>query len=159
LTPQERYIHRDCTDGWFMNATYVSFGWSPLGNGKQARRRYRAGGFEQGDRVDVLLELGDVSFLFFGNGAQHGPGYATGSVSGPAGSCSSANVQDHERAATTAKRTSARVTHSQGRRRYIAVWRAKVQRMSRRRHSYWLHRAPKCALQAIAKTTMYLTID
>jgi hypothetical protein len=42
-----------------------------------------AGGFEQGDRVGVLLDLGDGSLRFFRNGAQHGPGYAAGSVTGP----------------------------------------------------------------------------
>jgi hypothetical protein len=32
----------------------------------------------------VLVDLGDGSFRFFRNGAQHGPGYAVGSVTGPA---------------------------------------------------------------------------
>jgi hypothetical protein len=31
----------------------------------------------------VLLDLGDNSLRFFQNGAHHGPGYATGSVTGP----------------------------------------------------------------------------
>ena len=42
-----------------------------------------AGGFEQGDRVGVLLDLGGGSLRFFRNGVQHGPGYAAGSVTGP----------------------------------------------------------------------------
>jgi hypothetical protein len=51
------------------------------GNGK-AYNNY-AGGFEQGDRVGVLLDLGGASLRFFRNGAQHGPGYAADSVTGP----------------------------------------------------------------------------
>ena len=51
------------------------------GNGKEDDDR--AGGYEQGDRVGVLLDLGDGSLRFFKNGAQHGPGYAAGSVTGP----------------------------------------------------------------------------
>jgi hypothetical protein len=39
--------------------------------------------YEQGDRVGVLLDLGDGSLRFFKNGAQHGPGYGAGSVTGP----------------------------------------------------------------------------
>jgi hypothetical protein len=31
----------------------------------------------------VLLDLGGGSVRFFRNGAQHGPGYAAGSVTGP----------------------------------------------------------------------------
>ena len=42
-----------------------------------------AGGFEQGDRVGVLLDLGDGSLRFFRNGVQHGQGYVAGSVTGP----------------------------------------------------------------------------
>ena len=43
----------------------------------------RAGHFEQGDRVGVLLDLDDGSLRFFKNGVQHGSGYAAGSVTGP----------------------------------------------------------------------------
>ena len=50
------------------------------GNGKHDDNR--AGGFEQGDRVGVLLDLGDGSLRFFRNGVQHGLGYAAGSVAG-----------------------------------------------------------------------------
>ena len=51
------------------------------GNGKEDGDY--ADGFEQGDRVGVLLGLGGGSLRFFKNGAQHGPGYAAGSVAGP----------------------------------------------------------------------------
>jgi hypothetical protein len=51
------------------------------GNGKQCDDR--AGGYEQGDRVGVLLDLGDGPLRFFKNGAQHGPGYAARSATGP----------------------------------------------------------------------------
>ena len=71
------YLDADCTDGWFMAAEYGAL-W---GNGKV--KDDGAGGFEQGDRVGVLLDLGDGSLRFFRNGAQHGPGYAAGSVAGP----------------------------------------------------------------------------
>ena len=69
---------RKCTYGcWFMHAL----------NGTLFSHRKRgedeAGRFEQGDRVGVLLDLGDGSVRFFRNGAQHGPGYAAGSVTGP----------------------------------------------------------------------------
>ena len=72
------YLEADCcTDVWFMDAEYGAL-W---GNGKEGDDD--AGGFEQGDRVGVLLDLGDGSLRFFKNGAQHGPGYAAGSVTGP----------------------------------------------------------------------------
>jgi hypothetical protein len=77
LDPIGCYIGRDCTDGWFMDAS----GGTLWGNGKQ--NDDRAGSFEQGDRVGVLLDLGDGSLRFFRNGAQHGPGYTAGSVTGP----------------------------------------------------------------------------
>jgi hypothetical protein len=77
LDPTQFYCGKDCTDAWFMSAMYGTL-W---GNGKQ--NDDRAGGFEQGDRVGVLLDLGDGSLRFFKNGAQHGPGYAAGSVTGP----------------------------------------------------------------------------
>jgi hypothetical protein len=54
---------------------------SLCGNGKYGEDG--AGGFDQGDRVGVLLDLGDGSLRFFRNGAQRGPGYAGGSVTGP----------------------------------------------------------------------------
>jgi hypothetical protein len=60
-----------------MNAKYGALN----GNGKQFDDR--AGGYKEGDRVGVLLDLGDGSLRFFRNGAQHGPGYAAGSVTGP----------------------------------------------------------------------------
>ena len=51
------------------------------GNGKYGDDT--AGGYKQGDRVGVLLGLGDGSLCFFKNGVQHAPGYAAGSVTGP----------------------------------------------------------------------------
>ena len=77
LDPMKDYCSRDCTDGWFMDAEYGAL----FGNGKAYDDE--AGGFEQGDRVGVLLDLDDGSLRFFRNGAQHGPGYAAGSVAGP----------------------------------------------------------------------------
>jgi hypothetical protein len=77
LDPAEGYVGRDCTDGWFMHDMNGTL-W---GNGKQ--NDDYAGSFEQGDRVGMLLDLGDGSLQFFRNGAQHGPGYTAGSVTGP----------------------------------------------------------------------------
>jgi hypothetical protein len=77
LDPTGWYFSRNCTDGWFMAAEYGGL-W---GNGKEDDDG--AGHFEQGDRVGVLLDLGDGSLCFFKNGVQHGPGYAAGSVTGP----------------------------------------------------------------------------
>jgi hypothetical protein len=51
------------------------------GNGKKDGDY--AGGFEQGDRVGVLLGLGDGSVRFFKNGAQHGPGCVADNMTGP----------------------------------------------------------------------------
>ena len=71
----------DSTDGWFMRA----FNGALWGNGKQNDGTLSAnpGGYKQGDRVGVLLDLGDGSLRFFKNGAQHGPGYGAGTVAGP----------------------------------------------------------------------------
>ena len=77
LDPAEDYCSVDCTDGWFIDARDGAL-W---GNGKQ--NDDQAGGYEQGDRVGVLLNLGDGSLRFFKNGAQNGPGYGAGSVTGP----------------------------------------------------------------------------
>jgi hypothetical protein len=77
LDPSGSYCGFECTDGWFMDALTGAL-W---GNGKE--NDDNAGSFEQGDRVGVLLDLGDGSLRFFQNGVQHGPGYAAGSVTGP----------------------------------------------------------------------------
>jgi hypothetical protein len=77
LDPTGWYFGRNCTDGWFMHAARGAL-W---GNGKEGDDA--AGGFKKADRVGVLLDLGDGSLRFFKNGAQHGPGYAAGSVTGP----------------------------------------------------------------------------
>ena len=78
LDPAGCYWGRQCTDGWFMHAGIGSL----FGNGIGPSLD-NAGGYEQGDRVGVLLDLGDGSLRFFRNDAQHGPGYAAGSVTGP----------------------------------------------------------------------------
>jgi hypothetical protein len=77
LDPTGWYCEGDCTDGWFI-ASGTGGLW---GNGKQ--NDDGAGGYVKGDRVGVLLDLGGGSCRFFKNGAQHGPGYAAGSVTGP----------------------------------------------------------------------------
>jgi hypothetical protein len=77
LDPAESYYDRDCTDGWFIGAAYGA----RWGNGKGGSDG--AGGYKQGDRVGMLLDLGNGSLRFFKNGVQHGPGYAAGSVTGP----------------------------------------------------------------------------
>jgi hypothetical protein len=71
------YMNRECTDSWFMYANYGSL----YGNGKYGGDE--AGEYKQGDRVGVLLDLGNGSLRFFKNGVQYGPGYAAGSVTGP----------------------------------------------------------------------------
>jgi hypothetical protein len=77
LDPTGWYCERGCTDGWFMDV----FNGTLDGNGKENDDAVDE--YEQGDRVGVLLDLGDGSLRFFQNGAQHGPGYAAGSVTGP----------------------------------------------------------------------------
>jgi hypothetical protein len=77
LDPTKNYWRRECADGWFM---YAGFG-TLYGNGKEDDDE--AGGYKQGDRVGVLLDLDNGSLRFFKNGVQHGPGYPAGSVTGP----------------------------------------------------------------------------
>jgi hypothetical protein len=77
LDPIEEYYFKECTDGWFMFAAYGGL-W---GNGKQ-NDNY-ADEYKQGDRVGMLLDLGNGSLRFFKNGVDNGPGYAAGSVTGP----------------------------------------------------------------------------
>jgi hypothetical protein len=55
LNPAGAYCLRECTDGWFVNA----YNGSLYGNGKQCDDR--AGGYKQGDRVGVLLDLDNGS--------------------------------------------------------------------------------------------------
>jgi hypothetical protein len=76
LDPTGRYVSTECTDGWFIEASEGAL-W---GNGKADDDR--AGSYKQGDRVGVLLDLGNGSLRFFKNGVEHGPGYAAGSVTG-----------------------------------------------------------------------------
>jgi hypothetical protein len=88
LNPAGEYFGIDCTDGWFIYADEGAL-W---GNGMQGDDRAgeynqgmddAAGGYKQGDRVGVLLDLDNGSLRFFKNGAQHGPGFPAGSVTGP----------------------------------------------------------------------------
>jgi hypothetical protein len=72
-----KFLGRDCTDGWFINASHGAL----YGNGKYMDDE--AGPCKQGDRVGVLLDLDNGSLCFFKNGEEHGPGYAAGSVTGP----------------------------------------------------------------------------
>jgi hypothetical protein len=77
LDPTGDYYSRECTDGWFISAGEGAL-W---GNGK--KNDDYAGGYKQGGRVGVLLDLDNGSLRFFKNGVQHGPGYPAGSVTGP----------------------------------------------------------------------------
>jgi hypothetical protein len=77
LDPRGHFYRRDCTDGWFI---YPKEG-TLWGNGKASHDA--TGGYKQGDRVGMLLDLDNGTLRFFKNGVQHGPGYAAGSVTGP----------------------------------------------------------------------------
>jgi hypothetical protein len=77
LNPIGEYHSSDCTDVWFID-TYDGALW---GNDKEDDDA--AGAYAQGDRVGMLLDLGNGSLRFFKNGVEHGPGYPAGSVTGP----------------------------------------------------------------------------
>jgi hypothetical protein len=77
LGPTGYYLSSDCTNGWFIGAHNGAL----YGNGKYIEDK--AGGYNQGDHVGVLLDLDNGSLRFFKNGVEHGPGYAAGSVTGP----------------------------------------------------------------------------
>jgi hypothetical protein len=77
LEPTGDYTDSECTNGWFMYALDGTL----YGNGKEEDDA--AGAYKHGDRVGVLLDLGNGSLRFFKNGVEHGPGYAAGSVTGP----------------------------------------------------------------------------
>jgi hypothetical protein len=77
LDPLADYSDGACTDIWFVSF----FDGSLFGNGKEYDDG--AGECAQGDRVGMLLDLDNGSLRFFKNGAQHGPGYPAGSVTGP----------------------------------------------------------------------------
>jgi hypothetical protein len=88
LSPTGTYWKRGCTNGWFMYATNGAL----YGNGKQ--NDDYAGGYKQGDRVGMLLDLDNGSLRFFKNGVQHGPGYAAGNVTGPVVAAVQMEVED-----------------------------------------------------------------
>jgi hypothetical protein len=77
LDPVGDYMCEACTDGWFTSLYRGSL----FGNSKFDDDA--SGGYQQGDRLGVLLDLNNGSLLFFKNGVQHGPGYPAGSVTGP----------------------------------------------------------------------------
>jgi hypothetical protein len=77
LEPRGYYNGKLCNQGWFIEASAGTL----CGSGKY--NSDRAGGFRQGDRMGVLLDLGDGSLRFWKNGVPHGPGYPAGSITGP----------------------------------------------------------------------------
>jgi hypothetical protein len=89
LDPAGAYVNSDCTDSWFIGA----YGGSLYGNGKW--RDDVAGGYKQGDRVGVLLDINNGSLRFFKNGVEHGPGYAAGNVTGPVVAAVQMAYKDH----------------------------------------------------------------
>jgi hypothetical protein len=88
LNPTGSYYSRQCTDGWFIHADYGTL----FGNGKWHDNG--AGGYKQGDRVGMLLDLDNGSLRFFKNGVEHGPGYPAGSVIGPVVAAVQMNFKD-----------------------------------------------------------------
>jgi hypothetical protein len=76
LDPTGTYYHTGCTEGWFIHA----YSGGLFGNGKAGDDK--AGGYKQGDRVGMLLDVDNGSLRFFKNGVEHGPGYPAGSVTG-----------------------------------------------------------------------------
>jgi hypothetical protein len=83
------YIGSGCTDGWFISA----YNGALCGNGKN--NDDQAGSYKQGDRVGMMLDLGNGSLRFFKNGAQHGPGFPAGRVTGPVVAAVQMSNEDH----------------------------------------------------------------
>jgi hypothetical protein len=77
LDPTGKYLQRGCTNSWLICADNGAL----YGNDKQ--NNDGAGGYTQGERVGVLLDLDNGSLHFFKNGVAHGSGYVAGSVTGP----------------------------------------------------------------------------
>ena len=75
--PRADHGGREDTTAWLMGTANGSL----CGNGEY--NSDAAGGFNQGDRMGILLDLDDGSLRFFKNGVEHGPGYPAGSVTGP----------------------------------------------------------------------------
>jgi hypothetical protein len=88
LDPAGEHYGRECTDGWFISASYGAL----YGNGKNGIDE--AGPYKQGDRVGVLLDLDNGFLRFFKNGVPHGPGYAAGSVTGPVVAAAQMHFED-----------------------------------------------------------------
>jgi hypothetical protein len=104
--------------GWFMDTTRGTL-W---GNGKQHSDSDKAGGYEQGDRAGVLLDLGDGSLRFFRNQEWRAARPRLRSRQRDRPSMHSSNItndQPQRERAATAKRTAARANDFQGRRRYL----------------------------------------
>jgi hypothetical protein len=116
LDPSDCCCRRECADGWFVRADSGTL----YGNGKDLYGD-RAGSFEQGDRVGVLLGLDGGSLRFFRNGAQHGPGYAAGSATGPVVAAVQMVYLNGSVRLQPTKRTAARVNDLQGCRRYVST--------------------------------------
>ena len=72
--PRAYHGWREHTTAWLMYALNGRL----FGNGKEDDNH--AGGFDQGDRLGVLVDLSVGSLLFFKNGEQHGPGYPAGTL-------------------------------------------------------------------------------
>jgi hypothetical protein len=79
LDPTEIHFGQNCTEGWFICSANGSLYGNITGN----MWANKAGRYNKGDRVGVLLDLDDGSLRFFKNGVHHGPGYPAGSVVGP----------------------------------------------------------------------------
>ena len=75
--PREFHGMAEDTTAWLMASDVGDL----FGNGKEESDP--AGGFDDGDRMGILLDLDDGSLRFFKNGVEHGPGYPAGSVTGP----------------------------------------------------------------------------
>jgi hypothetical protein len=77
LEPCRQLFGQQSTGGWLIGCYTGGL----RGNGKSSDDR--AGGYKQGDRVGLLLNLKNGSLRFFKNGVMHGPGFPAGSVTGP----------------------------------------------------------------------------
>jgi hypothetical protein len=85
LNPKVDYAVRSSMDAWFVDASNGLL----YGNSQEGDESPPHQDFDEsllclnGKRIGMLLDLDEGSLLFFKNGKQHGPGYPTGSVTGP----------------------------------------------------------------------------